>query len=426
MKFSPLVRIQRSFQLYPILVRAVASSLQRIFTERHYADKVVEQTLRENPKAGSKDRAFIAETTYDIVRYYRLLTETYGTVPRSETDFWELVGVYFITRHLRNTKEHAIELPPWREFQNLDAAKITARYQELCTSRSLRESIPDWMDALGEAELGDKWGATLRALNQPASVVLRANRLKTTREALKKALDEEEIETRPVGKGDALELIVRKNVFKTKAFKSGLFELQDFSSQAVAILLDPQPGMRVVDACAGGGGKSLHIAALMQSKGVLIALDTVDWKLDALKLRARRAGASNIETRTIDTRKVIKRLHATADRLLLDVPCSGLGVLRRNPDAKWKLQPESIENLKLTQQDILQSYSPIVKTGGTMVYATCSILPSENRQQVDLFLASEAGKGWTLVSDRSILPQDEGYDGFYMALLKRNFPIPSA
>ena len=191
-------------------------------------------------------------------------------------------------------------------------------------------------------------------------------------------------------------------------------------------MLDPQPGMRVVDACAGGGGKSLHIAALMQSKGVLIALDTVDWKLDALKLRARRAGASNIETRTIDTRKVIKRLHATADRLLLDVPCSGLGVLRRNPDAKWKLQPESIENLKLTQQDILQSYSPIVKTGGTMVYATCSILPSENRQQVDLFLASEAGKGWTLVSDRSILPQDEGYDGFYMALLKRNFPIPSA
>jgi 16S rRNA (cytosine967-C5)-methyltransferase len=250
-------------------------------------------------------------------------------------------------------------------------------------------------------------------------VVLRVNRLKNTRENVQKSLLEEGIETRLVGKGDALQLVVRKNVFKTKAFKSGLFEVQDFSSQHVATLLAPEPGMRVVDACAGGGGKSLHLAALMESKGQLIALDTLAWKLDALKLRARRAGASNIETRPIENRKVIKRLYGKADRLLLDVPCSGLGVLRRNPDSKWKLKPETIDNLKVIQQDILQSYSPIVKPGGQMVYATCSILPTENRQQVDQFLASEAGKNWTLVSDRSILPQDEGFDGFYMALLRK-------
>ena len=415
-----LVRIQRSFYLHPLLVRAVAAALRRIFIDGHYADKVVEQTLRENPKAGSNDRAFIAETTYDIVRFYRLLSETLGHAATSETDFWQLVGIYFITRHLRNAEEKPVELPDWREFETLDATAIITRYKGLLAVRSLKESIPDWLDECCQTELGEKWDATLHALNQPAAVVLRTNRLKTTRGDLQKTLKAEGIETKFAGSGDALQLVIRKNVFQTKAFKSGLFEVQDFSSQAVAPLLAPQPGMRVVDACAGGGGKSLHLAALMQSKGQLIALDTLEWKLDQLKIRARRAGISNIETRVIENRKTIKRLYGTADRLLLDVPCSGLGVIRRNPDSKWKLQPEFIDNLKVTQQDILQSYSPIVKPGGMMVYATCSILPSENRQQVDQFLASESGKAWTLVSDRSILPQDEGYDGFYMALLQKD------
>jgi 16S rRNA (cytosine967-C5)-methyltransferase len=187
----------------------------------------------------------------------------------------------------------------------------------------------------------------------------------------------------------------------------------------VAPLLAPEPGMRVVDACAGGGGKTLHLAALMQSKGQLIALDTLEWKLEALKKRARRAGASNIETRVIENSKVIKRLHGSADRLLLDVPCSGLGVLRRNPDSKWKLSPAQIEQLRATQQDILQRYSPIVRPGGRMVYATCSILPSENEMQVATFLASEAGKDFRLLEERRILPQDAGFDGFYIALLER-------
>ena len=184
-------------------------------------------------------------------------------------------------------------------------------------------------------------------------------------------------------------------------------------------MLEVEPGMRVVDACAGGGGKSLHLAALMQNKGQLISLDTLAWKLDELKVRARRAGVSNIETRPIENNKVIKRMYGTADRLLLDVPCSGLGVLRRNPDSKWKLTEAQLTQLLETQQTILQSYSPMVKSGGKMVYATCSILPSENRSQVDHFLASEAGKGWELVKDRSILPQEEGFDGFYMALLSK-------
>jgi 16S rRNA (cytosine967-C5)-methyltransferase len=249
--------------------------------------------------------------------------------------------------------------------------------------------------------------------------VLRTNRLKTDREALKKVLAAENIETSAVGEGDSLVLNRRQNVFQSKVFKDGWFEVQDFSSQLVAPLLAPAPGMRVVDACAGSGGKTLHLAAIMKNKGSIIALDTYAWKLDALRQRARRAGATNIEARTIESSKTIKRLHGSADRLLLDVPCSGLGVLRRNPDSKWKLTLEQIDQLRATQKELLRAYSPIVKPGGRMVYATCSILPSENEQQVTEFLNSEAGRDFKMLEEKRILPQDAGFDGFYMALMER-------
>ena len=207
---------------------------------------------------------------------------------------------------------------------------------------------------------------------------------------------------------------------KQKPFKKGLFEVQDASSQLVADFLDVKPGMRVVDTCAGAGGKTLHLAALMQNKGQVIATDIYANKLKELKRRARRAGAHNIEPRAIDSSKVVKKLYGSADRVLIDAPCSGLGVLSRNPDAKWKLQPEFIETLKLTQEEILKQYSKIVKDGGKMVYATCSVLPSENQEQVEKFLASEEGKSFSLKEDRKILSSETGFDGFYMALLEKN------
>jgi 16S rRNA (cytosine967-C5)-methyltransferase len=401
-------------RLHPLLLRAVADALFQIFTEQRYADKVIEQALRANPKAGARDRAFIAETTYEVVRNYRLLAEILGKTPTTAADFWALTGVLMLIRYPNEA------LPEWQEFRALQPGTIASRHQELSTQRPVRESIPDWIDELGNTELGESWSDTLHWLNRPADVVLRTNTLKTNRRELSDRLYREDaIETEPVGEGNALRLKYRRNVFSTAAFKAGWFEVQDFSSQLVAPLLAPQPGMRVVDACAGGGGKSLHLSALMQNKGSLIALDTLAWKLDELKLRARRAGATNIETRPIENRKVIKRLYGSADRLLLDVPCSGLGVIRRNPDTKWKLTPEQLSQLRQTQQDILQAYSPIVKPGGQMVYATCSVLPSENGKQVADFLASPSGAEWELVSEQSILPQHQGFDGFFMALLRR-------
>ena len=404
---------KKILHLQPLLVRSVAEALFSIFCEQRYADKVIEYTLRNNKKAGSRDRAFIAETTYEIVRYYRLYTELLGRQPGSVWDFWQICGIHFIV-----TREQP--LPGFQEFSRLDYRRILDDYDKLKRNRALRESIPEWLDALGREELREKWEETVHALNQPARVVLRTNRLKTERKQLQEKLAAEQIFCEQAGSGDALVLSQRKNVFQSEAFKKGMFEVQDYSSQLVAPLLAPEPGMRVVDACAGGGGKTLHLAALMQNKGLIIAMDTLEWKLDALRLRARRAGATNIETRVIENNKVIKRLYGTADRLLLDVPCTGLGVLRRNPDTKWKLSPEQVTELEKTQQAILQSYSPILKSGGRMVYATCSILPSENSAQVRKFLQSEAGKDFTLLEEHSILPQDDGFDGFYVALLSRS------
>jgi len=261
----------------------------------------------------------------------------------------------------------------------------------------------DWLDELAVKELGEKtWSKEVVALNEQASVILRVNTLKTTKEKLQSELFDVSIETESIkGHPDALRLVERANVFTTDAFKKGYFEVQDASSQLVAEFLDVKSGMKVVDTCAGAGGKTLHLSALMENKGQVIAMDIYENKLKELKRRAKRNGAHNIDMRVIDSTKPIKKLHNKADRVLIDAPCSGLGVLRRNPDAKWKLQPEFIENIKETQLEILNSYSKMVKPGGKLVYATCSILPSENQNQVKNFL--DSNKEFKFIKDKKIL-----------------------
>jgi len=309
-------------------------------------------------------------------------------------------------------------LPSLKEFKRLNADKIRSQYRKLKTNRAIIESIPDWMDKLGMEELQDKWPPTLHALNRKAEVILRTNLLKTNPAELGKLLQREGIRTELVADA-ALRVTKRKSLFRTEAFKKGYFEVQDFSSQQVAPFCEVGPGMRVVDACSGAGGKALHLAVLMENKGQLISLDTAAWKLNEQRKRARRNGIHIIETRPIENTKTIKRLRDSADRLLLDVPCSGLGVLRRNPDSKWKLTPDFVANIRETQQEIIQSYSRILRKDGKLIYATCSVLPSENQQQVEKFLASEPGKAFELEEQKSILPQEEGFDGFFMARLRK-------
>lgn len=401
-------------RLHRNLVFATIDSLHIIFNEKKQADKVLKNTLKRDKRWGSRDRSFIAETTYDIVRWKRLYAEI--SEVKEPFDRENLFRMFVVWATLRG-----IKLPDWPQFEGTPTRKIKGRFDELSKVRKLRESIPDWLDDLGLKELGkDRWEKELKHLNSQADVVLRVNTLKTNVQQLQNALRDQEIDTEPIsGLENALVLKERANVFTTEQFKEGWFEVQDASSQQVAHLLDPKSGMRVVDACAGAGGKSLHIATLMENKGQIIAMDLYENKLNELKRRARRNGIHNLETRVIDSSKAIKKLIGKADKVLIDAPCTGLGVLKRNPDTKWKLQPEFLEEIKKTQQEILQSYSKMVKEEGELVYATCSILPSENNLQVKEFLTSENGKSFTLVKEETIFPSESGYDGFYMALLKK-------
>lgn len=387
---------------------AVIQGLQLIFEENRYADKVIEKILKQNSRWGARDRRFIAETTYDIVRWYRWFREL---TQAKGTDYWKLLGAWCILSD--------VELPDWEEFKDISAADVREREKRTMYSRKIRESVPDWLDELGEKELSEKkWETELHALNEEAPVVLRVNTLKIQKEALQAMLQEENIETVAVENfPDAIVLAERQNIFTTPAFKEGLFEVQDAGSQVISTFLRIAPGMRVVDACAGAGGKTLHLASLMKNKGRIVAMDTEQWKLDELQKRARRAGVSNIEARLIESGKTIKRLAGSADRLLLDVPCSGLGVLKRNPDAKWKLSIAFIDKVKELQQHILNDYCDMLKVGGMMVYSTCSILPSENQHQVRDFMAAK-NDAFKLVEEKHIFPS-EGFDGFYMALLEK-------
>ena len=401
-------------KLHRNLVFATIDSLHLIFNENKQADKVLKNTLKRDKRWGARDRGFIAETTYDIVRWKRLYSKIAEVKePFNRANLFRLFTVWATLK--------GIQIPDWPQFENTPTRKIKGKFDEFSKIRKYKESLPDWLDDLGQKELGKKWDKEIHSLNQLADVILRVNTLKTTKEKLQNNLQELEIETENIkGYPQALKLVKRTNVFVTEAFKNGWFEVQDASSQKVAKFLNPKPGTRVVDTCAGAGGKSLHIAALMENKGQVIALDIYENKLKELKRRAKRNGAHNIETRTIDSSKVIKKLIQKADKILIDAPCSGIGVLKRNPDSKWKLQPEFLETIKNTQREILDSYSRMVKPGGQMVYATCSILPSENEKQVQDFLERKSGKDFKFVKEEKVFPSESGFDGFYMALLQKN------
>ena len=393
------------------LLIGIHDALQETFFEKNkYADKVIERLLKAHKKWGSQDRAVVSEIFYNIIRWKKRL-EYYMGEGVKPGNIYKLILAYLLWSKTKFKK--------FEEFEGIKTGDILKKLEKSTfPSKAIEHSVPEWLAETLQKELGEKWEKEITALNEQAPTVLRANTLKTSVRELVSELHEEEVESFPLKNyPDAVQLEEKKNVFLTSAFKDGLFEVQDASSQRIGEMLDVKEGMRVVDACAGAGGKTLHIAALMKNKGQIIALDLYEWKLAELKRRAKRAGAHNIETRTITDHKVIKRLYEKADRVLIDAPCSGLGVLKRNPDSKWKIDQDFIDRIKNEQQQILQDYAKMLKKGGKMVYATCSILPSENNEQVEIFL--QQNPEFKLIKDEKIMPSS-GYDGFYMALIERN------
>lgn len=400
-------------KIHRILATAVVNGLKEILLEHAQADTVVARLLQSNSSWGARDRNFIAQNIYHIVRYKRLFEFVANEETWGESSIWRALGTKLFL--------DGIALPEWTEFSELKPEEITKRYEEAKQIRKIRESIPDWLDELGLKELGEAWEQEITALNTPAKFSIRVNTLKTDMAWIKQQFTTEAIPFSETALApQALIIEARKNFKNYPAYRNGLFEIQDISSQLVAPLLEAEPGMNVIDGCSGAGGKTLHLAALMQNRGEILAVDVSSKKLEELEIRAKRAGTKMIKTMHTENlnRNFQARLNSFADRILVDVPCSGLGVLRRKPDAKWSMTEKFINELKVTQAEILDEYAPMLKPGGFLVYSTCSILPSENEQQIQSFIARNEGR-FELISENRVSPSKSGFDGFYMAKLKK-------
>jgi 16S rRNA (cytosine967-C5)-methyltransferase len=384
--------------------KAVVDILNEIFLQNKQADKAIENNFKQNKNRGKNDRSFIAETVYEIVRYYRL----YKYICNDDNNFWHLLHAYIFLKYNYVLK--------YIECSTFNSISYSEKFLSAKKHFEIENAIPDWLHVLGKRELPETWEQTISAMNNKAEVYLRVNTLLTNTQAALQALLNENIEAEIIF-DNCIKIEQKQNIFSLDLYKKGFIEVQDGGSQQIAPFLEVSAGMRVIDACAGAGGKSLHLAAMMKNKGKIIALDIFDKKLQNLRKRATRAGVEIIETRLIESNKTIKRLENSCDRLLLDVPCSGLGVLKRNPDAKWKLNEEKIHEINIQQQNIINSYNKMLRKGGIMVYATCSVLPSENEVQVQKFLQDH--ENFVLIDEKYISPYKNKFDGFYMAKIQK-------
>jgi 16S rRNA (cytosine967-C5)-methyltransferase len=400
-------------KLHSNLLYGLFDCLNNTLNNKYYAHKSIELIFKKNKKWGSRDRSFVAEATYDIIRYLRLYDKlSNSNYSYTINNIWKIISLWlYFNSYLE---------PKFKELWDFDKEKINKIKKILLKERVYRESIPDWIDQLAIEEIGEKkWEKEISSMNNKADLVLRINPLKTTKKNLIKKLynqniHSEEITDRP----NALKVLKRVNIFRTIEFKSGFFELQDASSQLVAKFLDVNAKHKILDACAGAGGKTLHIASILNNKGNIVATDIHEYKLQELKKRARRNGIHNITTKVIDN-KFLKKNKNKFDRVLIDAPCSGFGVIRRNPDSKWKLNPKDFNSILNDQIKILNDYSKLVNDNGIMLYVTCSIFPSENEKQIALFIDNEFGKKFKIIEEKKISPYDSGYDGFYLAKLKK-------
>lgn len=400
-------------KLHKNLALGIIYGLEAILAENYNGNKVVKRLLKSKSSWGSRDRKIVAKILYDVIRWKRLYLGILELEGKNNTNsHWGLIACWMVLNDY--------QLPDWDVFSKFNADGFKEKYDTLIKIRKYKQSIPDWLDEKGVDAFGEAfWEKEINTLNEPAKLVIRVNRLKTTPEKLKYSLQEEYgFNTKGVYKlPDALEFESHQSLINTTEYREGYFEIQDGNSQMIAPWLQPKAGGVYFDCCAGAGGKSLHLANLANDKVQIIAFDIFSSKLLELKRRADRNEIKSIKTYLINEENKIDKYIAKGNGVLIDAPCSGLGVLKRNPDAKWLMNPNRMREIQVQQKKILQSYSKLVMHGGRLVYSTCSIFPEENRVQVDDFLNSKSGKDFNLVSDKTYFSQESGYDGFYAALM---------
>lgn len=436
------------------LVGHILEVLQLIRSHTRPADNVLAEFFRSRHYLGSRDRRFIAETVYGILRNSYLL-EAYVAAAR------EAVGqtldaataapleLYVTFAHTIRKEDPSTILLDIASFWTAgDPGLSPARFLDIIgqttlpplnadNSRrlALAHSIPEgivqeWIDRFGAAEAESLCAAS----NLAAPITIRVNTLRCTVEECQSQLLADGVQTTktplsPVG----LTLEKRINIQVLRAFRGGAFEMQDEGSQLLSLLLEPAPGSRVVDACAGAGGKTLHLAAMMRNTGSILAIDTEQRRLDALRARAARAGVVTVEVSLPGSARM-KDWAEQADAVLIDAPCTGVGTFRRNPGAKMGFARQSMKEVVDRQSSILEEYARLVKPEGRLVYATCSLLKAENEDVVEKFLrdhpefhplsASEilSKQGIALRSPYqylTLLPHKTNTDGYFGAVLKK-------
>ena len=419
-------------------IQAAIELLDLIEDTKSPADRLMAQYFRDHRYIGSKDKAAISEWLYITLRRKATLAWLAEQLelpvePRSLLAVAVAQSEDVVVNEMFNGEQYAP-----RKLSHVEKTALAKLdlIQLVDAPDWVRLNIPEWLTPKLLRSLGDDFESEMLALQERATTDIRVNTLKIAREALIKELESQGFSPQPTPISTlGLRFSTRVALFNQNAFKKGWFEVQDEGSQLLAAVCDVKPGMRVVDFCAGAGGKTLALAAMMENKGVLHACDVHSKRLENLGKRTKRAGVHNVQTHLLSSErdKWVKRNVGKMDVVLIDAPCTGTGTWRRSPDAKWNLQEEDLQNLVKLQNDILESAARLLKPGGKLFYATCSMLEDENEQQIELFLSENkefsAGKidMFDAKDERYQLrnhqlrtfPAKSGMDGFFVAVLEK-------
>ena len=402
-------------KLYRNLADGIVEGVQEVLGNRRALRPTLKNILIKNRKWGSNDRKLVGKGIIEIIRWKRKFDVIGKLNVKSKNYYKNLLVVWSIYND--------IEFEECFTFSELKKDNICNNILITNSKRTFKNSIPDWLDSLGMKTYGKViWEKEIQALNKPAKLFLRTNTLKTDVKKLQAYLKENhKVNTNKVSNIPNA-LVVEENMILTHLdiYKKGWFEIQDLNSQKISIFTNPKPNMLIIDTCAGSGGKTLHLATIMRNKGRIIATDSSDRKRKQLENRLKRNGISIVEYLNSENKDLLKKYYNSANIVIIDAPCSGLGVLKRNPAAKWHMNPSRIRQLVGIQKQILQEYATLVKSGGNLIYATCTIFPNENQNQIKNFLKSKIGLEFNLEKQEVLLSQNTDGDGFYMAKLLKS------
>ncbi|MBK9328425.1 MAG: RsmB/NOP family class I SAM-dependent RNA methyltransferase [Sphingobacteriales bacterium] len=404
-------------KFHPPVIDAITVCLKAIFEEQKVADKVVNFYLKEHKLFGSRDRSMIAETAYDIVRWklkYQYLLATYS---EQLTKYKHLILISLLNRNYNINNIDTFEVT------EADINQLKEIIKQPIAEKHIDQSYPETFYTFCTESIGERWHQLAAALNKMPGIFIRVNTLKTTRDELLKLLEKEEIAIQipslPLTTNESyttIQILSKNNLKNNTLYKQGFFEFQDIGSQAIgrfaADAIAETTGLksiRILDMCAGAGGKTLQLSCLLKNQGKIFATDYNPSRIKQLAYRAAQAGCKNIEITDYNEAKKMNEF----DIILIDAPCSGSGTFKRQPDLKYKITPEKIQEYQLIQASLLESCKNKLRKNGKIIYATCSVLPEENELQLRHFLTENTG--FTLINAMQLSPTQYEGDGFFMA-----------